>query len=190
MSTLFSAIKRGILVGNYKFIFGTIDFNMYTYQAYTYVLFMGRKGESLMARYWIGVASREHVMRGVAGGFAQVCHGKQSPLSRMRADDWIMYYSPTEQFGGNTACRRFTALGRIRADEPYQVTMTPDFTPWRVNVRFVAVTEVAIEPLLDKLSFIKDKRRWGFPFRRGLFEITQQDFDLISSSMGFHGNNH
>ena len=26
--------------------------------------------------YWIAVASREHVRRGVAGGFAQVCHGK------------------------------------------------------------------------------------------------------------------
>ena len=28
-------------------------------------------------RYWIAVASREHVMLGVDAGFAQVCHGKE-----------------------------------------------------------------------------------------------------------------
>lgn len=28
-------------------------------------------------RYWIVIASKEHVMRGVQGGFAQVFHGKK-----------------------------------------------------------------------------------------------------------------
>ena len=50
-----------------------------------------------MTRYWIGVASREHVLRGIAEGIAQVCHGKQGPLARMQPDDWIIYYSPTEK---------------------------------------------------------------------------------------------
>jgi hypothetical protein len=30
-----------------------------------------------MLKYWIGVASKEHVLRGVDEGFAQVCHGKK-----------------------------------------------------------------------------------------------------------------
>jgi hypothetical protein len=50
-------------------------------------------------RYWIGVASKEHVMRGVQGGFAQVCHGKEGPLKQMTPQDWIIYYSPTIKFG-------------------------------------------------------------------------------------------
>ncbi|MGG1220830.1 EVE domain-containing protein, partial [Priestia endophytica] len=29
-------------------------------------------------RYWVGVASRDHVMKGVQGGFAQLCHGKEA----------------------------------------------------------------------------------------------------------------
>ncbi len=36
-------------------------------------------------RYWIGVACKEHVLRGVTGGFCQVCHGKAAPLNHMRA---------------------------------------------------------------------------------------------------------
>jgi EVE domain-containing protein len=137
-----------------------------------------------MARFWIAVASREHVMKGVAGGFAQVCHGKGGPLNRMVEGDWIIYYSPTETFGGKDVCRRFTAIGTIKADEPYTFAMTKDFIPWRRDVTFLSAHETPIEPLLDQLSFIPDKRRWGFPFRRGCFEIPENDFRFIATTMG------
>ncbi|MBS0651736.1 MAG: EVE domain-containing protein [Verrucomicrobia bacterium] len=134
-------------------------------------------------RYWIGVASREHVKRGVAGGFAQVCHGKGGPLKQMTAGDWIVYYSPTERFGEKMPCRKWTALGKIGAKEPYLFKMSDDFIPWRRDVAFVQIKEAAIEPMIDTLSFIRDKRRWGFPFRRGCFAIEKKDFLLIASSM-------
>jgi len=89
-----------------------------------------------MNRFWIAVASREHVLRGIAGGFAQVCHGKSSPLKRMTKGDWIIYYSPTEIFGEKNPCRRFTALGQINDTEPYMFAMSNDFVPWRRNVSF------------------------------------------------------
>jgi hypothetical protein len=134
-------------------------------------------------RYWVGVASREHVKRGIAGGFAQVCHGKAGPLKQMTAGDWIVYYSPTERFGEKVPCRQWTALGKIKEKEPYLFPMSEDFVPWRRDVAFIPVKEVAIEPMIDRLSFIKDKQRWGFPFRRGCFAIEKRDFLLIASSM-------
>lgn len=33
-------------------------------------------------KYWILVASREHVLKGESGGFIQVCHGKCAPLKK------------------------------------------------------------------------------------------------------------
>jgi predicted RNA-binding protein len=137
-----------------------------------------------MARFWIAVASREHVLLGVAGGFAQVCHGKPGPLKRMAEGDWIIYYSPADKFGEKTPYRYFTALGKVNPGEPYAFAMSEDFIPWRRNVTFVSLHETAIEPLIDQLSFIHDKRRWGFPFRRGCFEIPAADFRLIASNMG------
>lgn len=134
--------------------------------------------------YWIAVASREHVRRGVAGGFAQVCHGKPGPLKQMKADDWIVYYSPTEQFGEKMPCRKFTAMGRVKPGEPYQFQMSSDFIPWRRAIAFITANEVSIKPLIDSLSFIQDKQRWGFPFRRGCFSISFDDFQLIASGMG------
>jgi hypothetical protein len=37
--------------------------------------------------------------------------------------------------------------------------------------------------LLEKLSFIKDPKRWGYPFRTGQFEITATDFGLIAQAI-------
>ncbi|MCP5510012.1 MAG: EVE domain-containing protein [Chlamydiales bacterium] len=139
-----------------------------------------------MIKYWIGVASREHVQRGVKGGFAQVCHGKAGPLNRMKGGDWIIYYSPTIEFGQKEPCQSFTAIGTIKNNDAYLFGMSEKFTPFRRDVAFVNAIEVPIRQLLGRLSFIKDKKKWGFPFRRGCFEIPKEDFQVIAKEMGAH----
>ncbi len=62
--------------------------------------------------------------------------------------------------------------------------MSDDFVPFRRNVQFFPVIETPIVPLVEKLAFIKDKGKWGFPFRRGCFSIPDADFMLIASQMG------
>lgn len=133
--------------------------------------------------YWIAVACREHVKRGIAGNFCQVCHGKLGPLKKMTADDWIVYYSPTITFEEKAPCQKFTAIGRVSPNQPYQCQMSIDFIPWRRDVAFLPAKEVSIRPLIDQLSFIPNKDRWGFPFRKGIFSIPPCDFRLIAQSM-------
>ena len=48
----------------------------------------------MTSKYWIIVASKDHVMRGVTLGFAQAGHGKRSGLARMHKGDMVVYYSP------------------------------------------------------------------------------------------------
>jgi len=50
----------------------------------------------------------------------------------------------------------------------YQFEMSPDFTPYRRDVRFIVGQDVPIHPLLEQLSFIKNKNKWGSAFRFGL----------------------
>lgn len=104
----------------------------------------------------------------------------------MNKDDWILYYSPTVKFQEKEPCRKFTAIGRILGDAPYEFEMTKDFVPWRIDVCFLRAKDIEITPLIDDLSFIKDKKRWGFPFRRGCFSIPEKDFSLIAAHMGIH----
>jgi EVE domain len=141
-------------------------------------------GEVLMARYWIAVASAEHVRRGRSEGFMQVNHGKAAPLKRMKPGDFIVYYSPSEQFGSKLPYRCFTALGEIKSGEPYQGDMGPDFKPFRRDVDWHKTSEAAIAPLMQSLSFSKDNKNWGYQLRFGLFEIIREDLDMIAQAMG------
>ncbi|MPQ76104.1 EVE domain-containing protein [Hydrogenovibrio sp. JE_KL2] len=135
-------------------------------------------------RYWIGVASRDHVEKGVKGGFCQLCHGKATPLKRMMPGDWIIYYSPKETFNGNEPCQRFTALGQISESEVYPFEMFPGFIPFRRNVAFITPCKpTPIRPLIPRLLFIDDPKKWGYKFRFGHFEIPKEDFELIAGLM-------
>ncbi|WP_244215264.1 EVE domain-containing protein [Pedobacter miscanthi] len=63
-------------------------------------------------KYWIIVASKDHVKNGIAEGFAQACHGKASPLKRMHKGDFIIYYSGKQTMGQPQPCQQFTAIGK------------------------------------------------------------------------------
>jgi len=137
-----------------------------------------------MTRYWIGVASKDHVMRGVEGGFCQLCHGKAQPLKATRAGDGIVYYSPRTGMRSGETIQTFTAIGRIEVGVAYPFDMGGGFVPHRKNVAFLPAHDAPIQPLLQRLSFTKGKKSWGYALRRGVIEITAEDYALIVQAMG------
>lgn len=136
-----------------------------------------------MRNHWVGVVSRSHVMRGVAGSFMQLNHGKKAPVKRMKAGDVLAVYSPREAYPDGAVLQAFTALGVVRTGDVYQVEMSPDFKPNRVDVDFLPVQQAAIRPLIERLDFIKDKQHWGAAFRFGQLKVSAEDFGLIAEAM-------
>jgi len=134
-------------------------------------------------KYWIIVASKDHVKTGIAEGIAQACHGKASPLRRMQKGDFVIYYSGKQTLGKPDKCQEFTALGKVMDDEIYQFQASEDFCPSRRNIDFLRSKDASILPLINDLNFIQNKKSWGYPFRFGFFEINQHDFNLISIQM-------
>ena len=134
--------------------------------------------------YWIGVVSRSHVQIGVKGGFIQLNHGKKTPLQKFRAGDGLVMYSPRTSYPDGEPLQSFTAIGSIISGEVYQIEMSRDFKPYRVDVQFSTCSEAPIRPLLDKLSFIANKAHWGAAFRFGQLKIPAKDFALIAQAMG------
>lgn len=132
---------------------------------------------------WIGVASADHVARGRAGGFMQVCHGKSGPLSRIRPGDDIIYYSPSTEMGGGDRVQSFTAAGRVTDRDAYRFDMGGGFVPTRRDVDWMESRPTPIQPLLDQLEFTRGKRNWGYVFRFGVVKISEQDRDLILTAM-------
>ncbi len=133
-------------------------------------------------KHWIAVASAEHARRGKVG-FMQVNHGKAAPLRRISPGDGVVYYSPTESFGGKDKLRAFTLIGRVKDGDIYPGEMG-GWTAYRRSVDWSDAHDAPITPLLDQLDFTAGKTNWGYQMRFGLFEITAHDFGVIAGAMG------
>ncbi|WP_343633624.1 EVE domain-containing protein [Fluviicola sp.] len=134
-------------------------------------------------KYWVIVASKDHVQTGISEGFAQACHGKMAPLKRMRKGDFVIYYSGKQTMGQPDKCQEFTAIGEVKDDNTYPVQVSADFCPARRDIAFLGHRDISILPLINDLDFIPKKQSWGYPFRFGFLEINKHDFDLISAKM-------
>jgi hypothetical protein len=120
-----------------------------------------------MTKYFLIVASKDHVLKGVKGGFAQAGHGRKDLMSKPSKGDWLVYYS----------------IGQVADEEPYQPNTHADFKPYRRDVTYKEAEEADIRPLLEELSFIKNKKRWGFYLIGGFREIPKDDFGVIKKAM-------
>lgn len=129
------------------------------------------------------MASKDHVMTGVKQGFAQAGHGRRDFMSKPAKDDWIVYYSPKDKFEEGEIYQKFTAIGKITDDEPYQPNARKGFKAYRRNVAYITCQDAPIRPLISELSFIKNKERWGLYLLSGFREISQADFDLVKKAM-------
>jgi DNA-binding MarR family transcriptional regulator len=132
---------------------------------------------------WLGVVSNAHVQRGVAGGFAQLCHGKAQPLRRMKAGDWLVYYSPSVEMGGEPL-KAFTAVGQVVDEEVFKFDMGGGFIPYRRRVQYEKrAQQVELERLKPELELCA-RPNWGIALRRGHLPLSDHDFALIAARMG------
>lgn len=130
---------------------------------------------------WLGVASAEHVRRGVGLGIAQIGHGKRSGLARMKEGDTVVYYSPVERRGDKTPLRQFTAIGTIVDDEIWQAD-EGDFKPFRRRVCYEDAQPVPVEDVKIHLQ-LTTAPNWGYQLRRGLVSLDAEDVAVLRESM-------
>jgi len=82
----------------------------------------------------------------------------------------------------NELYQKFTAIGEVIDDVPYQVDIG-SFKPYRRNIKYLNACDVDIKPLIPILLFIKNKTSWGYVFRYGFLEIDRESFEIIATLM-------
>jgi len=151
---------------------------------------VGSNDQTSGMRFWLAVVHRDHVRRGVDQGIAQVNHGSKVGVAKLQPGDGLVYYSPRDAYPEGAPLQAFTAIGRVADGDPWQaapVTMLGrgEVRPWRRRVEYLdGVVEAPIAPLLSVLELTRSTPNWGWIMRRGLLELTANDFALISREMG------
>jgi hypothetical protein len=136
-----------------------------------------------MRKSWIAVACAQHVRRGVEMGFMQVCHGKASPLKRIKPGDRVAYYSPSELMRRPDGLQSFTALGIVLDSPVHQVDMGDGFRPFRREVRYFDAQPASVRPLIERQGFALSGTKWGSRLRFGLIDIDEASMDMIAQAM-------
>lgn len=134
-----------------------------------------------MQKYWINVIPKERVVKAVEEGIMQ-SQGDEAHLSRLQKDDWIIFYSPREDTTGTTKLQAFTAIGQIADDTIYWIEIM-GVKVFRRKVNYLKSKETSLLALIQKLSFIRNKKHWGFIFKLNLIQILEEDFQIIAKEM-------
>ena len=135
-------------------------------------------------RCWIAAVAQAAAITGIAGSFAEVAYGKAGPLERMRAGDFFAVYSPRTAWPEGEPLQAFTAIGRVRTGIVYRAAGGAGAGPFRIDVEYYPAAPAPIRPLIDALTFIRNKAHWGAAFRFGFIKIPPGDFALIAAAMG------
>jgi EVE domain-containing protein len=143
-----------------------------------------------MTTHWIGVAAGKHVAAGKAEGFAMFAHGDHAAAKRLDTGDWVAYYTPREGMKEGAELRAFTAIGRVLPGGAEQREMGAGRSGWMRRMKWLDSRDAGIYPLLDRLSFIRDRQHWGMAFRKSLFKVAEPDFRLIAHAMGVSLDDH
>lgn len=94
-------------------------------------------------------------------------------MSKPAKGDWIVYHSSKEVFGEDKSLQKFTALGQL-----LMMSLT-----YKRNADYKKLKDADIRPIIPLLSFIKNKKRWGFSLISGFLEISEADFDIIKNEL-------
>ena len=136
----------------------------------------------MSVRYWIGVVSGDHVDFAVNNGLCAFSKGAKSAIEKLSDGDRIAFYSPKTGFMEGEPIQAFTALGTVIDATPLE-TNWDGHQIWTGKAAYAKTTPVPVRPLLEPLAFVTNPAKWGMAFRRGKFEITKADFDLIETAM-------
>lgn len=135
-------------------------------------------------RYWIAVVPRDHADAAVANGFVELSYARAEPLARMQPGDGLLFYSPRDHFPDGDPLQAFTAIGRIAEGPIFEAPPPPPAPIFRRGAQWLDATPAAIRPLIETLSFIRNKAHWGAAFRFGILRVPRDDFAAIAHAMG------
>ncbi|QQA43428.1 EVE domain-containing protein [Pelagovum pacificum] len=133
--------------------------------------------------HWIGVVHRMQAMTAREAGVVAFGHGKEALVRSLSPGDTVIYYAPKSDFEGEPV-QAFVTHARVTGEKAYEKEWRPGLTRWVRDAAFDDADEVPVRPMLEDLTFVRNKRSWGMTFRGGKFSISDEDYVRIATAMG------
>jgi predicted RNA-binding protein len=115
-------------------------------------------------------------------GFTEAKKGR---LKSFQVGDLITFYVPRDSLASSRKIRKFIGVAEVKgvgyeSDTPIWKN---GLFPQRIQMEPLSEGSCDIGPLIERLTFIKNKKSWGGTFLSGILRVPLQDFKIIQESM-------
>lgn len=136
--------------------------------------------------YWICVTNEENWEIIKTKNVWGVTERRKNTLMNVKPEDLLVFYVAPKRIGGV-----FRVVSKPYIDrEPifFPVKTRDEVFEYRVRIEPALLPKESIDftPLVEKLSFIKNKKRWSAPLRRAMFKISREDYEIIEEEIRRH----
>jgi len=133
--------------------------------------------------YWICVTNEENWEIIKTKNVWGVTERRKNTLMNVKPGDLLIFYVAPKRIGGV-----FRVVSKPYIDrEPifFPVKSRDEVFEYRVRIEPALLPKEPIDftPLVEKLSFIKNKKRWSAPLRRAMFKIGREDYEIIEEEI-------
>lgn len=105
-------------------------------------------------------------------------HGNRSALSKIRKGDQFIAFVPRVGFVGHGVVTGGYFVSKIKLwkDKPYNHR-------FQISTPILSTKVLPTAAIIDDISFVTDKKRWGVFFKSGIREIPIADYELITKKI-------
>ncbi|MFA4640042.1 EVE domain-containing protein [Pyrococcus kukulkanii] len=141
--------------------------------------------------YWLCITNRDNWEIIKEKNVWGVPRRHENTMKKIKPGDKLVIYVKQETKKGEVLEPMIVGIFEV-VSEPYTDSTrifkahTPGETyPIRVKIRPLKIGEVKFKPLIPKLKFIKNKKKWsGHLMGKAMREIPEEDYRLIESMLG------
>ena len=131
----------------------------------------------------LGIAERIHAELCKEAGVVVLGIDGPSGVRKLNPGDKVVYYSPKTAPDGEVL-RSFTSIGEVVGEGEYERDLGAGRLLWVRDAAWAEnPKEVSIYDLLERLSWIKKPKNWGFYMRGSHRQIPFEDYAVIAEAM-------
>ncbi|GAI09925.1 unnamed protein product [marine sediment metagenome] len=137
-----------------------------------------------MVNYWLCVTNDENwqiIKEKKIWGVSEKC---KKIISQVKIGDFLIFYVMPKKVGGilTTTSTQIMSKEKLFSWGEYGKY---ELFPYRVYLSDILLLEkpIKFDPLIEKLSFTKGRKKWSGPFRKSMFKIENEDYTIIKTYM-------
>ena len=132
--------------------------------------------------YWLCITTRENWRIIKERNIWGVEERHLKTLRRVKIGDKLVFYIKQKIGKGEVYPPMIAGIYEV-ASEPFmdeEKIFSGGLYPWRIRIKPIKFGEIEFKPLIPRLKFIKNKKKWtGHLMGRAMREIPEEDYMLI-----------